>query len=245
MTKGLGADGARGSRTTKGLGYRWYRGSRTTRGLGSRWCPRLPHNEGPRLPMVADGVRGSHTSKHQGADGGRGSRTTKGLGADSPEALARPKAYVPIVSRLPHNQGPRCRWCSRLPYDQGPRLPMVPRKPHNQGPRLSVVTEAPALPRYQGVDGARGFCTTKGLVGRWCPRLPHIQAPRCARGSRTIKAQVTDGTRGSRTTRGLGYRWYPRLPHDQGPRLPIVSEAPAHRITKVPMVAEDPARLRA
>ncbi|PPR88584.1 hypothetical protein GOBAR_AA32097 [Gossypium barbadense] len=35
-----GADGARGSCTTKDLGY--------------RWCPRLPHDQGPRLPMVSE-----------------------------------------------------------------------------------------------------------------------------------------------------------------------------------------------
>ncbi|KAK8283474.1 hypothetical protein V6Z12_D08G097800 [Gossypium hirsutum] len=80
-----------------------------------------------------------------------------------------------------------------------------------------MVPEVPAHPstKHRGADGARGSRTTKGLGCRWCPSLPHIEAPRC--------------------------RWRPRLLHDQGLSLLMVFGAPAHPSTKVPMVPEAPA----
>ncbi|KAK5786020.1 hypothetical protein PVK06_040645 [Gossypium arboreum] len=75
--------------------------------------------------------------------------------------------------------------------------------------------------KYQGADSARGSRTTKGLVCRWCPRLPHIQSPKvlmlleapvhsrhqgadAARGSSTSKQQGADAARGSRTSEHQG-----------------------------------------
>ncbi|PPS17155.1 hypothetical protein GOBAR_AA03424 [Gossypium barbadense] len=89
----------------------------------------------------------------------------------------------------------------------------------------------PAHPRHQGAPTARGTRTSNVLGYRWCPRLPHIQAPRCQccsrlphiRGTKVPmvpeaparpKAYVADGVRGACTSK-----------HQGGPRLPMVSEA--------------------
>ncbi|KAK8283464.1 hypothetical protein V6Z12_D08G096800 [Gossypium hirsutum] len=131
-----------------------------------------------------------------------------------------------------------------------------------------MVPRAPAHRSTEFADGDRASRTTKGLGCRWCPRFPHIQAPRCRWCSRlthdqgprlptvseasayhSTEHQGADGARGSRTTKGLGCRQCPRLPHiiaprllhDQGLSLLMVSGAPAHPSTKVPMVPESPA----
>ncbi|PPS17156.1 hypothetical protein GOBAR_AA03425 [Gossypium barbadense] len=122
-----GADGAQGSRTTKVADGA--RGSRTTRGLGCRWCPRLPHDQGPRLPMVSEAPA---YPSHQGADAARGSCTTNVLGVQ----VVRP--------RLQHVQAAMggCfgtidvlgyQWCLMLRRDQGPKVPEV-LVPKGEGP---------------------------------------------------------------------------------------------------------------
>ncbi|PPS07265.1 hypothetical protein GOBAR_AA13372 [Gossypium barbadense] len=111
-----GTDAARGSRISKHQGADAARGSRTFEAPRCRWCPRLSHDQGPRLPMVpealvANGIRGSRTSKHQVTDGSRGSRTTKGL---------------------------VCQWCPRLSYIQAPRYRSARASHTSEAPRALV-----------------------------------------------------------------------------------------------------------
>ncbi|PPS07262.1 hypothetical protein GOBAR_AA13369 [Gossypium barbadense] len=78
----------RGSRTSKHKGANTARGSRTSEAPRYRWCPRLPHDQGTRLPMVFEAP--AHPS-------------TKVLMV--PEALTRSRPRLPMVPEDPTRPG--------------------------------------------------------------------------------------------------------------------------------------------
>ncbi|PPS17159.1 hypothetical protein GOBAR_AA03428 [Gossypium barbadense] len=256
-------DGARGSRTSKHQGADGARGSRTTKGIGCRqcprlppiiaprcrWWPRLPHDQGPSLPMVSEAPA---RPRAYFADGGRGSRTTKGLvcrwcpslshdqGPRLPmvrEVLAHPstkhrgadgaRGYRTTKGlgcrwcpRLPHIEAPRCRWRPRLLQYQGLSLPMVSGAPAHPSTRLPMVPEAPARPRAYATGTVHR--STDGTVRRSTAGTDR----------RSTTGNLTGG--GGAPTSGH------TAPAHPSTKVPMVLEAPAHHSTEVPMVSEAP-----
>ncbi|PPR85314.1 hypothetical protein GOBAR_AA35373 [Gossypium barbadense] len=185
-------------------------------------CPRLPaHHQATEVARC--GSRGSRTSTsaNKCADGvealarpkvslGPGCRwwperlpvaTKSGLGLpDGCEDLAYP-APTKVADG-----------CPRLPaHIPSTRVGMVVRRRPlrtTKAPSCGclMVSEAapqPALSKHQGADGAPGSRTTKGLVCRWCPRLPHMQGPKVPmllEALTHLRHQGTDAARGSRTS---------------------------------------------
>ncbi|PPS08710.1 hypothetical protein GOBAR_AA11934 [Gossypium barbadense] len=120
-----------------------------------RWCPRLQHDQGPRLPKVSEALVHPSTKV--------------------PVVLEAPGLGYRWCPRLLHNQGPRFLIVLRLSQIQTPRCQWCPRLPHDQGPSLPMVSEAPAHRRHQGTDAIRGSHISEAPRCQYCSRLLYIR----------------------------------------------------------------------
>ncbi|PPS08714.1 hypothetical protein GOBAR_AA11938 [Gossypium barbadense] len=143
-------DGDRGSRASKYQGADGTRGSRTTKGLSCRWCPRLPQDQGPRLPMV---------------------RRLSQMQAPRCQWCPRlPHIQSPRCrwcSRLPYDQGPSLPMVSKAPVHR-----------RHQGADAARGFYTSEAPRHQGADVARGSRTSEAPRFQCCSRLSHHRRSR-------------------------------------------------------------------